>query len=150
MQDVQYPDTIVKAVLNNFVKIQVVIVLLCGVFMLISMLLIGNYLRLNIYAKRFNIKTLLLVGATRGFVRRPFIYKGFVQGVWGGVIALSILAYLLYIGNSVFPEFVNFSEIYNISIILGGLFLFSILFTVLISLSSVNKYISINTDRLYL
>lgn len=150
VQDVQYPDTIVKAVLNNFIKIQIVIILLCGVFMLISMLLIGNYLRLNIYAKRFNIKTLLLVGATRGFVRRPFIYKGFVQGVWGGVIALSILAYLLYIGNSFFPEFVNFSDIYNISLILGGLFVFSILFTVLISLSSVNKYISINTDRLYL
>lgn len=150
VQDVQYSDAIVKAVLNNFVKIQVIIFVLCTAFMIISMLLIGNYLRLTIYAKRFSIRSMLLVGATRNFVRRPFIFKGFIQGVWGGFFAIIFLALLVYQGNILLPEFVDFSNILYISSILGGLFLFSILFTVLISLSSVNKYISINTDRLYL
>lgn len=150
VQDVQYSDTIVKAVLNNFVKIQIVIFGLCAVFMIISMLLIGNYLRLTIYAKRFSIRSMLLVGATRHFVRKPYIFKGFVQGVWGGFIALIILAFTLYEGNQFMPEFIDFSDILSVSLLLGALFLFSILFTVLISLTSVNKYISINTDRLYL
>ncbi|MDX9890927.1 MAG: permease-like cell division protein FtsX [Bacteroidales bacterium] len=150
VQDVQYSDTIVKAVLNNFVKIQVVILGLCAVFMIISMLLIGNYLRLTIYAKRFSIRSMLLVGATKRFVRKPFLFKGFVQGVWGGFIALIILAVALYEGNKFMPEFIDFSDILSVSILLGGLFLFSIIFTVLVSLTSVNKYISINTDRLYL
>jgi cell division transport system permease protein len=150
VQDVQYSDTIVKAVLNNFVRIQIIIFVLCAIFMVISMLLIGNYLRLNIYAKRFSIRSMLLVGATKRFVRKPFLFKGFVQGVWGGFIAIILLAFVVYQGNLLMPEFVDFSNIFYISLILGSLFLFSILFTVLISLTSVNKYISINTDRLYL
>lgn len=150
VQDVQYSDTIVKAVLNNFVKIQIVIFALCAVFMIISMLLIANYLRLTIYAKRFSIRSMLLVGATRRFVRKPFLFKGFVQGVWGGFIALILLAFSLYEGNLLMPEFIDFSNMFLVSILLGSLFIFSILFTVLISLTSVNKYISINTDRLYL
>lgn len=150
VQDVQYSDTIVKAVLNNFVKIQIVIFALCAVFMIISMLLIANYLRLTIYAKRFSIRSMLLVGATKRFVRKPFLFKGFVQGVWGGFIALILLAFSLYEGNRLMPEFIDFSNMFYVSILLGSLFIFSILFTVIISLTSVNKYISINTDRLYL
>jgi cell division transport system permease protein len=150
VQDVQYSDAIVKAVLNNFVKIQIIIFVICTIFMIISMLLIGNYLRLTIYAKRFSIRSMLLVGATKRFVRKPFLFKGFVQGVWGGFIAIILLAFFVYQGNLIIPEFVDFSNIFYISLILGSLFVFSILFTVIISLTSVNKYISINTDRLYL
>jgi cell division transport system permease protein len=150
VQDVQYSDAIVKAVLNNFVKIQIIIFVICTIFMVISMLLIGNYLRLTIYAKRFSIRSMLLVGATKRFVRKPFLFKGFVQGVWGGFISIILLAFFVYQGNLIIPEFVDFSNIFYISLILGSLFVFSILFTVIISLTSVNKYISINTDRLYL
>lgn len=150
VQDVQYPDFIVKKIHNNFISIQLVIFGISFVFMLISMLLIANSIRLNIYAKRFNIKSMLLVGATRGFVRRPFLFKGFVQGVWGGFIAILMLGALIYFGNRLFPEFVDFSYITAITIILASVFVFSILFTILTSLYSVNRYIKINSDRLYL
>lgn len=150
VQDVQYPDMIVKTIHSNFVSIQIGIIIVSAIFMIISMLLIANSIRLNIYAKRFNIKSMLLVGATRGFVRRPFIFKGFVQGVWGGFIAICLLAVILYAGNVYFKEFVDFQYILSISLILVGLFAFSILFTVLASCLSVNKYIKISDDRLYL
>lgn len=149
VQDVQYPEYIVN-IHSNFVTIQLVIIGISIIFMLISMLLIGNSIRLNIYAQRFNIKSMLLVGATRGFVRRPFIFKGFVQGVWGGFIAILMLGALIYFGNSVFPKFIDFSYILWISIILGAVFVFSILFTILASCFSVNRYIKVNADRLYL
>ena len=150
VQDVQYPDFIVKSIHNIFITIQLVIFGITFVFMLISMLLIANSIRLNIYAKRFNIRSMLLVGATRSFVRRPFLFKGFVQGVWGGFIAILMLGALIYFGNGLFPEFVDFSYITAITIILARVFVFSILFTVLTSLYSVNRYIKINSDRLYL
>jgi cell division transport system permease protein len=150
VQDVEYPESIVKTVLDNFLKVQMAIVVICTVFMLISMLLIGNSLRLNIYSKRFSIKSMLLIGATRAFVRKPFIIKGFRQGVWGGIFAAVLVALLLLEGNLIIPEFIDFQYITEISILLGGIFVFSVLFTVIVSVFSVNRYIKVNRDELYL
>ena len=150
VQDVDYPDFIVKSISNNFKKIQWVILAICLVFMVISMLLVANCIRLNIFDKRFSIKSMLLVGATPNFVRRPFVTKGLLQGVWGGIIAIILLALLLLWGNNMAPDFVDFSAMLYIVIILAGVLLFSMLFTMLISAFSVNRYIRINDERLYL
>jgi len=93
---------------------------------------------------------MLLIGATRSFVRKPFIMKGFIQGVWGGVIACVLVAFTLLEGNFVLPEFVDFQYIPQISLLLAGIFVFSVLFTVIVSFFSVNRYIKINRDELYL
>ncbi|MBQ7489149.1 MAG: permease-like cell division protein FtsX [Bacteroidales bacterium] len=150
VQDVSYPDMIVKSVHNNFLTVQISILVICIVLILISMLLIANSIRLNIYAKRFNIRSMLLVGATRGFVRRPFVFKGFVQGVWGGIIAAALLALMIFEGNVHFPMFVDFVFIREISIILAAIVVFSILYTMVVAHISVNRYIRINKDSLYL
>lgn len=150
VQDVQYPDFLVKSISNNFHTLQWVVLIISAVFMLISMLLIANSIRLHIYAKRFNIKSMLLVGATRSFVRGPFVLKGLSQGVWGGAIAVILLGLLLYQGNLLFPQFVDFSQILYISLILLAVFVFSIFFTVMVSIISVNRYIRIKDERLYL
>ena len=150
VQDVDYPEFIVKSVSNNFKKIQWIILGVTAVFMLISMLLIANCIRLNIYAKRFNIKSMLLVGATPRFVRKPFVTKGLLQGIWGGIIAILLMALVLYFGNRSMPEFIDFSQMHYIAPILGGILLFGILFTVIISIISVNRYIRIKDERLYL
>ncbi len=150
VQDVQYPDFLVKSISNNFHTIQWVVLIISAVFMLISMLLIANSIRLHIYAKRFNIKSMLLVGATRRFVRSPFVLKGLSQGVWGGAIAVVLLGLLLYQGNLLFPQFVDFTQIVYVSAILLSVFIFSILFTIIISVISVNRYIRIKDERLYL
>ena len=149
VQDVQYPSFIVNSFSRN-ITYQLVIIGICALFMIISMLLIANSIRLNIYAKRFNIKSMLLVGATRAFVRRPFVFKGFVQGVWGGFIAIVFIAIVLHQGNILLPELIDFSYIFEISLLLLGIFIFSILFTMFVSFISVNKYIKIKSDRLYL
>ena len=150
VQDVDYPDFIVKSLSNNFRKIQWIILGICAVFMLISMFLIANNIRLNIYAQRFNIKSMLLVGATPRFVRRPFVMKGFVQGIWGGIIAVILIAVVLYFGNKAVPDFVDFTQMAYIAIILGAVLVFSILFSIIISSLSVNRYIRIKDERLYL
>jgi len=150
VQDVEYPESIVKTVLDNFLKVQMAIVVICTIFMLISMLLIGNSIRLNIYSKRFSIKSMLLIGATRSFVRKPFVMKGFTQGVWGGIIAAVLVALTLLEGNIIVPEFVDFKYILEISLLLACVFIFSVMFTVFVSSFFVNRYIKINRDELYL
>ena len=150
VQYVEYPESIVKTVLDNFITVQKVIVVVCAVCMLISMILIGNALRLNIYSKRFSIKSMLLIGATRAFVRKPFINKGFLQGIWGGFIACILIALTLREGNRKFPEFIDFHQITQISMLLAAIFVFSILFTAIVSFFSVNRYIKINRDDLYI
>jgi len=155
VQDVEYPESIVDTVLDNFIKVQMVIVIICTVFMLISMILIGNSLRLNIYSKRFSIRSMLLIGATRSFVRKPYIIKGLVQGIWGGFFASSFVALTLWAGNRILPEFVAYkiddtSQISQISLLLVAIFVFSVLFTVVVSFFCVNRYIRLNRDDLYL
>lgn len=150
VQDVDYPKFLVKSVSNNFGKIQMTIIIICAVFMVISMMLIASCIRLNIYAKRFNIKSMLLVGATPKFVRKPFVTKGLIQGIWGGIIAIILLALMLLVGHNNMSNFIDFSLMMYIAFILGGVLILSILFTVLISAFSVNRYIRINDERLYL
>ena len=150
VQDVDYPESIVKTVLDNFIKVQMAIVIICTVFMLISMLLIGNSLRLSIYSKRFSIRSMLLIGATRAFVRKPFLIRGFAQGIWGGLIACILIVLILWEGNMVLPEFIDFQYITQLLILLGSIFVFSVLFTVVVSFFSVSRYIKINRDELYL
>ncbi|MBO4646490.1 MAG: permease-like cell division protein FtsX [Bacteroidales bacterium] len=150
VQDVVYSQEIAEYIQLNLNKLQWVILGVCAMFMLISLLLIGNNIRLNIYAKRFNIKSMLLIGATRSFVRRPFVLKGFWQGMWGGFIAVILLGLVMYAGYVQFPEFIDFSNQLLVVLLLSGDFMFSILFTMLCAWICANRYIKINPDSLYL
>ena len=156
VKEVTYPDIIAQFIQNNLRTTQWIILGICGVFLFISLILIGNSLRLNIYAKRFNIRSLLLIGATRSFVRKPFLTKGFVQGLIGGAIATAGIALVLIAGQNILPNFINFAQFTStekylyLSLLLGGLFCFSILFTTISALIFTNRYIKINPDSLYL
>ena len=136
VQDVDYPDFIVKSISNNFRKIQWVILAICAVFMIISLVPSSSELSQST--------------PTPKFVRRPFVTKGMLQGIWGGIIAVALLALTLLYGNRMAPDFVDFSAMLYIVIILAAVFVFSMLFTMLISAFSVNKYIRVNDERLYL
>ena len=151
VQEVSYSNDIAHFIQNNLRNIQWIIIGICGVFLFISLILIGNSLRLNIYAKRFNIRSLLLIGATRSFVRKPFLTKGFVQGLVGGAIATGLVALVILGGSNWLRNIViiNGNEVI-IAILLGGVFCFSILFTTISALIFTNRYIKINPDSLYL
>ncbi|MCQ2263997.1 MAG: permease-like cell division protein FtsX [Bacteroidales bacterium] len=150
VKEVTYPNVIAQFIQQNLRNTQWIILGICAVFLFISLMLIGNSIRLNIYAKRFNIKSMLLIGATRAFVRRPFVFKGFTQGVIGGFIATALVALVMYGGSVMVPNFIDLSNSLLIAAILAGVFIFSILFTTFTAFIFTNKYIKINPDRLYL
>ena len=119
--------------------------------LIISIVLISNTIRLSIYAKRFLIRSMLLVGAKRKTIYNPFILTGIIQGIWGAIIAILLLLALLY-GAYTHPflsEIVDLSQYQLYVGLFGILLLLGVLLTWLSTLFSVGKYIKMKTDKLY-
>jgi cell division transport system permease protein len=117
--------------------------------LLISLTLINNTIRLSVYAKRFLIKTMELVGATRSFIRKPFLYKSMLHGFYAAVIANILLAVIIYFVQQQFSEVFSIQDFQTI----GMLFLLVLIMGVSINWIStfmaVNKFLRMHIDRLY-
>ena len=96
VKEVVYQKSLVTMINENVKKISLVILIFSGLLMIIALALINNTIRLSIYSKRFIIKTMQLVGATQKFIRRPFVIKGIKHGIYGALIAISMLIGVLY------------------------------------------------------
>lgn len=149
IKEVYYQKSLVDLVNENIKKISLVILVFSGMLMIIAIALINNSIRLSIYSKRFLIKSMQLVGATQGFIRRPFLWVSILHGVYGAIISLGLLSGLLYFINKEFPELVQSQEKETFI----SLFLLVLLLGILISLCStfmaVRKYLRLKVDQLY-
>jgi len=133
-------------------KLNLLVTYLLGgsvLLLLIAIALINSSIRLTIYSKRYLIKTMQLVGATRGFIQKPFMLKGLKLGFTGSVIALLILSALIYLTQQYLPELITFNEITVLGITAGIMVFFSLLITWVSTLIAVNKYLNLNTDEIH-
>ncbi|MBT8285240.1 MAG: ABC transporter permease, partial [Flavobacteriaceae bacterium] len=119
VEEVSYDKPLIALLTDNVKKISFWILIVSGVFTFIAVLLINSSIRLSIYSKRFIIKTMQMVGATKTFIRKPFIWTNVKLGMLGSLLALLFLGGLLYYMNLNFPELELLSDIW----FLGGLFL---------------------------
>src|SRR5690554_1192354 len=146
INDVLNDDELMTTVYNNIDKIRFWLMVLAGIFLVIAMILINNSIRLRIYAKRFSIKTMQLVGARRRFIIKPFLLQSAFLGFLGAVLAILILGALWYY----FSKLVNMPfwqmEYYLLMLVL-------IVVGVVIALISTGiatwRYLRLNTDQLY-
>ncbi len=149
VKEVSYRKNLIQKVNDNVKKISIVLLAFSILLLLIAIALINNTIRLSVYAKRFLINTMQLVGATKGFIRQPFVTTSIVHGFIGGVVANAMLAGVIYILHRELGGFIGFD---NIEII-GILFILVIIVGILLSLIStyfaVNKYLRLRTDQLY-
>ena len=129
VEEVSYDQPLISLLNDNVKKISLWILLASAVFTVIAVLLINSSIRLSIYSKRFIIKTMQMVGATKTFIRRPFIQNNVKLGFYGGLIALLALGATLYYVNRTFPELGVFEDLP----LLGGLFIGVLLLGILIS-----------------
>lgn len=150
VKEIIYSKPLVDIINNNITKISYTLLVISLVLIIISILLIHSTIRLSVYAKRFIIKSMLLVGATRRFVQRPFIISGIVQGVWASIIAIILISFTLYGGMYYFPEIVNPADIDIYIIIFAICVAFGIFFSWLSTALAVRKFIKMKTDHLYL
>ncbi|TFG78659.1 MAG: FtsX-like permease family protein, partial [Flavobacteriales bacterium] len=122
VEEVSYDKPLVGLLNDNVKKISFWILVASGVFTFIAVLLINSSIRLSIYAKRFIIKTMQMVGATKAFIRRPFIWTNVKLGMLGGLIALLALAGFLYYIDSAFPELELFGAPLVLVLLFSGVF----------------------------
>ena len=148
-KEVYYQKNLISLVNENVKKISLVLLTFSGLLLIIAIALINSSIRLSIYSKRFLIRSMQLVGAKQGFIRRPFIWSGILQGIVGAIIAIGLLIGLIYMAESEFPELVKGEDFELLLILFGTVTLTGILITWISTFLAVTKYLRIKPDKLY-
>ena len=149
VSDLLYRKDMMEMVHNNMQRISIILLALAAMLMAISFVLISNTIRLLIYSKRFLIHTMKLVGATPGFIRRPFIYYNMVSGIIAAFLAIGMLSGFLYYIQSEMTGFIHILDMKMLMIVYAVVLLLGILLTIIATIVSVNKYLRMNVNRLY-
>ncbi len=149
VSDIQYQRSYVENINQNLYKISLVMLVLSGVLLIIAISLINNTIRLSIYAKRFIIRSMLLVGAKRSTIQKPFIYRGIMQGIWGSIFSVILLCGIIYLAYNRVPGLINLGNPLQYLILFGVVTAIGIFFTWLSTFFSVRKYIKMKIDKLY-
>jgi len=149
VKEVYYQKNLLEAINDNVRRISIILAAFSGLLLLIAIALINNTIRLSVYSRRFLIRTMQLVGATRGFIRRPFLFKSILHGLAGATIAILLLSTVIYGLSNELDGVIGFSNV----MMIGVLFAFVVLVGIVLTLSStffaVNKYLRLRTDELY-
>jgi len=149
VDEVRYDNDLVKLMNNNVKKISFWVLVLSALFTLIAVLLINSSIRLAVYAKRFTIKTMQMVGATKQFIRKPFVWKSVQLGIIGGIIALIGMAIVLFYLNKTFPELQLLNNTFLIAILFVGILILGIIITWISTFIATQRFLNLKTDQLY-
>lgn len=149
IQDVLYQKDLIDAVNENIRNISLVLLALAVMLTFISFALINNTIRLAIYSKRFLIHTMKLVGASWGFIRRPFLKRNIWSGVLAAFIADTILMGAAYWLVSYEPELIRLITPEVMLLVSGAVLVFGVVITFLCAYLSINKYLRMKASTLY-
>lgn len=146
ISEVLYDEPLVEILNENIKRITQWILILSAVFILVAILLINSSIRLSIYSKRMIIKTMQLVGATKSFIRKPFIWKHLQLGILGSLIALGALSGVLYELNQRFPELNLISNPLEPALIFSSILAMGILITGLSTFFATQRFLNLTTE----
>ncbi|MCL6220476.1 cell division protein FtsX [Zunongwangia pacifica] len=149
VDEVAYDKPLISLLNNNLKKISFWVLIVSALFTFIAVLLINSSIRLSVYSKRFTIKTMQMVGATKGFIRRPFIWNSVKLGMIGAMVALVGMAAVIYYLNNSFAELNLLADKKLILALFGGVFLTGIVITWLSTFFATTRFLNLKTDELY-
>lgn len=149
VDEVVYDQPLILLLNENVTRISFWVLVISGIFTFIAVLLINSSIRLSVYSKRFIIKTMQMVGATKQFIRRPFIWKSVKLGMIGAVLALIGMGAVLYYMNKSFPELELLSDVYLLIGLFLGVFLMGIIISWLSTFFATQRFLNLKTDELY-
>ena len=149
VSEVVFQKDLVDSINQNVQKVSLLLLSFCLLLLIIAVALINNTIRLSVYSKRFLIRTMKLVGATHGFIRKPFLFSGLTQGVFGALIGILLLMGALYGIQSEMPELLVLQDLPTVGVIMGGMLLMGLLMSLLATNRAVGKYLRMNEDDLY-
>ena len=147
--EVVYDQPLVTLLEKNIERISFVLLISTALFVVIALLLINSSIRLSIYSKRFVIKTMQLVGATKSFIRRPFILSHLSLGIISSFLALTALSFLLWEVNKRFPEIEIMQQTSELMIVFGSVLILGISITGVSTFFATQRYLNLKTDAVY-
>lgn len=147
--DVVYDKQLVSLVNDNIKNISMWMLIISGILALIAMLLINSSMRLSIYSHRFIIKTMQMVGATKSFIRKPFIWQSIKLGFIAAVLAVLALIGTLFYVNTNFPGLHIMEDQLLIGAVLLGVLLLGILLSWISTFFATQRFLNLRTDDLY-
>lgn len=149
VQRVNYQESLVELVNRNIKRIGRMLLIFSVMLLFVSMLLIYNTIRLAVFARRLIIKSMLLVGATQAFIRKPFLLTGLLQGFISSLLAIALLWIFVFYVKIKIPELPLFNNHSVIWLLSGGIIIAGIVIAWCSSYFAVKKYLNINSEDLY-
>lgn len=149
VDEIVYDKPLIALLNENVKKISFWMLVVSGVFTFIAVLLINSSIRLSVYSKRFTIKTMQMVGATKGFIRRPFIWKSIRLGLLGALLSIIGIAVVLYYLDKSFPELQFMSDKLLLAGLLCGVLVLGFFITWLSTFFATQRFLNLRTDELY-
>ena len=143
VDEVVYDSELVDLVNKNIKTISFWVLIISGVFAFISMLLINSSLRLSIYSKRFIIKTMQMVGATKSFIRKPFIWNSVKLGIIGSVLAIIGIVALTFYADSKLPTLGLLSDLKSLFMVCGGVLVLGIIITYVSTYFATQRFLNL-------
>ncbi len=149
VKEIYYQKSLIDLINRNVHRIAMVLLVLSVILLIIAVILIRNTIRLSVYSKRLLIRSMQLVGATRSFIRRPFVGRSVLQGLIAAIIAVALLAGMMYSLNKHIPEMTLIQNPTVIACIYIGLVILGILLSAVSTYFALNKYLNADIDKIY-
>ena len=147
--DVSYDKPLIYLLTEHIQRIGFWLFVLSGFLALVAIILINSAIRLTIYSKRFNIKTMQMVGATKSFIRKPFIWQGIKLGFIGAFIALIGVGVVVYYIDVFAPSLRLLKDYITLSYVVGGVLLAAFIITLFSTFFATQRFLNLRTDELY-
>jgi cell division transport system permease protein len=150
VSEIDYQRDLIGEINSNMHRISIILLGFAVLLLFVSIGLINNTIRLSVYSKRFIIRSMMLIGATQGFIRKPFIFKGMLHGILSAFIASAMLELLIYFASKEIPELDALHNSTYLTILFGVVLFLGIIITGLANYMAVRKYLKMKIDNLYL
>ncbi len=149
VKEVVYDKPLIQMMNENVEKIGLILIGGCVLLSLIAIGLINSSIRLSIYSRRFLIKTMQLVGATKGFICKPFIWRSLRHGILGAIIALILLAVLSHYISRNIPDIVSLQNTVYLALLVGAIILIGMIISMSCTFFALRKYLNLKSDQLH-
>ena len=149
VDEIMYQESLIHLVNENVRKISLIILAFSALMFFIAIALVNNTIRMSVYSKRFLINTMQLVGATRSFIRKPFLMRSAGHGIYAAIIAILLLVGVIYLIQQEFMEVISFQDVDILGILFIGVILVGIILNWISTYFAINKYLRMKSDDLY-